>query len=244
MKKILSNKKNIAIFSVILAVIIAVSAIVIVSHRNDDSDTDVDTSSTTTTEAAGENVTDEESTTTSVEESSETSDKTQEEETTEKVETTTKKKTESTTVKKTESTTKKTETTTKKETTTKASEMYTENAANLSDAELRYIWSGCLIDGDPVTSEEEYYYYINTYVPNYKCEYCGDHNCPSITYEKNRLGDTVVYLGTNKDKCPAIKAEKIKCPNNCGRILVAVTDERWYTESDKYCDGSCHLSFS
>ena len=89
-------------------------------------------------------------------------------------------------------------------------------------------------------TEAEYKAYLAN-VPNYKCEYCGDHNCPSITYKKNRIGDTIIYLGDNMDKCPAIKAEKIKCPNGCGRILV--DDNRWFTEPDKYCDGGCHLSF-
>ena len=185
-------------------------------------------------------------TTQSVIESSSTTETTTETTTEKKIETTTIKKVEKTT-KKPETTTKKpnkTETTTKKpvtttkpskpETTTKPGEKHTENAADLSDSELERIWNE--VD---CNTEAEYKAYVKN-IPNYKCKWCGDHNCPSITYGPNRIGDIVV-TSLDKSKCPAIKAEKIKCPQGCGRILV--DDDRWFTQPDKYCDGTCHLNF-
>lgn len=201
-----------------------------------------DSNITSTTESTTENTTTENPTESTTETTTQTTEK-QTETTTKKPITTTEKQ--ETTTKKPTSTTKP-ETTTKKptlkpETTTKAGEKITENAADLSQGELLDVWRENLIDGEPVNSEEEYYYYINTYAPNYKCIYCGEHSCPSISYTKNRLSDTVLgYIDTSK--CPAIKAEKIKC-KTCNKILVSPKDSRWYTDAEHYCDGNCGLNF-
>lgn len=240
MKDFFNNKRNIVISVVSLVLVVAI-VIVAVTFNNNKIDVD---NSTTTTQGTTENTAQGNGTTTEevTEESSETSDKTQEEDKNSTTDTTTGKNDKETTTKKPnkpETTTKKPETTTKPskpETTTKASEKVTENAADLSQGELLDIWRqvGC-------ETEAEYKAYIKN-IPNYKCRYCGDHNCPAITYGPNRIGDIVVR-DFDKSKCSAIKAEKIKCPNGCGRILVGTDDERWYTDPDHYCHGGCHLSF-
>lgn len=241
MKDFFNNKRNIVISVVSLVLVVAI-VVVAVTFNNNKIDVD---NSTTTTQGTTEKTAQGDGTITEkvTEESSETSDKTQEEDANTTTDTTTGKINKETTTKKpnkTETTTKKPVTTTKPskpETTTKApTEKVTENAADLADWELRSIWSevGC-------NSEAEYKAYVKN-IPNYKCRYCGDHNCPAITYGPNRIGDIVVSE-FDKSKCPAIKAEKIKCPNGCGRILVGTDDERWYTDPDHYCHGGCHLSF-
>lgn len=76
----------------------------------------------------------------------------------------------------------------------------------------------------------------------YKCPYCNDRNCCSFKFVAMANGIIYDISGTEK-VCPAIKAEKVKCPHGCGRILVEAQDDRWLTEPDKYCDGACHLNF-
>lgn len=221
MKDFFNNKRNIIISVVSLVLVVAI-VVVAVTFNNNKIDVDAgNTTTTTTTEAAGENVTDEESTTTtSVEESSETSDKTQEEETTEKVESTTKKRTESTTGKKTESTTKKTETTT--------------NPDKVPEDEAReglYKYYGGKAGYEAHLEE----------VANYKCHVCGDHNCPSLEYGTDLLGNPKLS-DINEEKCPAIINGTATC-SHCGKTLVSSLDDRWLNEPDKYCDGFCYVSF-
>ena len=239
MKEFFNNKRNIIISVVSLVLVVAI-VVVAVTFNNNKIDVD---NSTTTTQGTTENTAQGDGTTTEevTEESSETSDKTQEEDETKNNTETSTKKPETTTKKpnKTETTTKKPVTTTKPskpETTTKPGEKHTENAADLSDSELERIWNE--VD---CNTEAEYKTYVKN-IPNYKCEYCGDHNCPAITYGPNRIGDIVVTR-FETGKCPAIKAEKVKCPQGCGRILVDVDDDRWYTDPDHYCHGGCHINF-
>lgn len=238
MKEFFNNKRNIIISVVSLVLVVAI-VIVAVTFNNNKIDVD---NSTTTTQGTTENNAQGNGTITEevTEESSETSDKTQEEDETKDNTETSTKKPETTTKKpnKTETTTKKPITTTKPskpETTTKPGEKVTLNAADLSQSDLLSIWRevGC-------ETEAEYKAYLKN-VPNYKCVYCGDHNCPSIEYCKNRLGDTVVGI-IDESKCPAIKAEKIKC-SLCGKTLVDISDERWRTEPNKYCNGYCDFNF-
>lgn len=222
MKKILKNK--FVVIAVCSLLVISLCVVIAMSVRDNEPEKEPNTQ---LTESTTENIETESTTESTTENTTES--------TTQKPETTTK-KTETTTKKpnKTETTTKKPVTTTKKpETTTKKSETTT----NSDDLWLKKdVWSevGC-------KTEEEYEAYLAT-VPNYKCPYCGDHNCPSITYETNRLGDTVVGI-IDESKCPAIKAEKIKC-SICGKTLVDISDERWRTKPDKYCNGYCDFGFS
>lgn len=226
MKKILTNKKNAVIISVILAALILVSAIVVVSQRNDGPDVDVDVSTTLegtpgTTGTAGDGTTTEEVT----EESSETSDKTQEEDKNSTTDTTTGKNDKETTTKKPN----KPETTTKKPvTTTKPSkpDKVPEDVAK------------DLVYGD-YGGKEGYEAHLKE-VANYKCNRCGKHDCPSLEYGKDLLGNPD-WPSIWPEKCPAIINETAKCPH-CGKTLVA--DDRWLTEPNKYCDGACHLNFS
>lgn len=241
MKEFFNNKRNIVISVVSLVLVVAI-VVVAVTFNNNKIDVD---NSTTTTQGTTENTAQGDGTTTEevTEESSETSDKTQEEDKNSTTDTTTGKNDKETTTKKPnkpETTTRKPETTTKPskpETTTKPGEKVTENAADLSDSELLDIWRE--VD---CNTEAEYKAYIKN-IPNYKCKWCGDHNCPSITYGPNRIGDIIVR-SLDKSKCPAIKAEKVKCPQGCGRILVdSRTDKRWQTDPEHYCRGTCHLNF-
>ena len=227
MKKIFANKKTTVIFSVILAAIILVSAIVVVSQRNDGPDVDVDVSTTLegtpgTTGTAGDGTTTEEVT----EESSETSDKTQKEDETKNNTETSTKKPETTTKKpnKTETTTKKPVTTTKPSSPDKVPEDVAK--------ELEYNYYG---------GKEGYEAHLKE-VANYKCSSCGKHDCPSLEYGKDLLGNPG-WPSISPEKFPAIINGTSKCPH-CGKTEVASSDDRWFTEPDKYCNGSCHLSFS
>lgn len=219
MKKIFANKKNTVILSVILAVVIAVSAIVIVSKRKNGPDKDVDAgTTTTTTQAAGDGTTTEKVT----EESSETSSKTQEEdETKDNTETSTKKP---------ETTTKKpnkTETTTKKPvTTTKPSKSEEEE-----NREMMYGKYG---------GKEGYEAHLEE-VRNYKCSTCGKHDCPSLEYGTDLLGNPG-WPSIHPEKCPAIINGTAKC-EHCGKTLVSPSDDRWLTQPEKYCSGNCHINF-
>ena len=77
---------------------------------------------------------------------------------------------------------------------------------------------------------------------NYKCPYCNDHNCCSLEYIAMTNG--VVYNVGSTDKiCPEVAAERARC-DLCGKIIVDVEDNRWYTQPDKYCDDMCEWGFS
>lgn len=223
MKDFFNNKRNIIISVVSLVLVVAI-VIVAVTFNNNKIDVD---NSTTTTQGTTENNAQGNGTTTEevTEESSETSDKTQEEDKT-------KDNTEVGT-KKPETTTKKpnkTETTTKKPvTTTKPS-----NPDKVPEDEAReglYKYYG---------GKEGYEAHLEE-VKNYKCSSCGKHDCPSLEYGEDLLGNPG-WPSISPEKCPAIINGTAKCPH-CGKIEVASSDDRWLTEPDKYCDGGCHLSF-
>ena len=74
----------------------------------------------------------------------------------------------------------------------------------------------------------------------YKCEWCGMHNCKSITYYIDTNGDAYSYR-IDRSKCPVWSSEEHKCPY-CGKIL---TDDWRIQETDenKYClSSTCRLS--
>lgn len=75
-------------------------------------------------------------------------------------------------------------------------------------------------------------------IANAKCLGCGNHNCPSMVYHKNRLGDVDGYH-LDISKCP--QYGNIKC-SHCGKILVETPSER-DKNPDKYCLGNCYYSF-
>lgn len=141
-------------------------------------------------------------------------------------ESTTESETNETITQKPETTTKKQETTTKKPvTTTKPSKSEEEKRREL-------------VYGD-YGGEEGYKKHLEE-VKNYKCQYCGDHNCPSLEYGTDLLGNPGMPTQW-EERCPAIKAETLKC-ERCGKILSTVDKDR--AEPDKYCSGNCHISFS
>lgn len=79
-------------------------------------------------------------------------------------------------------------------------------------------------------------------IANAKCPGCGNHNCPSMEYEKNKLGDVDSYHW-NQQKCP--NYGKTKCPH-CGKILVSADDDGIYKVEhypNEYCYGNCHITF-
>lgn len=80
-------------------------------------------------------------------------------------------------------------------------------------------------------------------IANEKCPGCGNHNCPSMEYHKNRLGDIDNYCWVIS-KCP--QYGNIKC-SHCGKILVdvLVNEEvaKFDANPDKYCIGNCYVSF-
>ena len=76
-------------------------------------------------------------------------------------------------------------------------------------------------------------------VRNCKCSTCGKHDCPSLEYGTDLLGNPG-WPSISPEKCPAIINGTAKCPH-CGKILVE--DNRWQTEPDKYCDGKCNINF-
>ena len=146
--------------------------------------------------------------------------------------------TESTTKSTTESTTKKPETTTKKpnktETTTK--KPVTTTKPSNPDKVPEDIAKE-LVYGD-YGGKEGYEAHLEE-VRNYKCSTCGKHDCPSLEYGTDLLGNPK-WPSISPEKCPAIINGTAKCPH-CGKILVE--DNRWQTEPDKYCRGTCHLNF-
>ena len=221
MKDFFNNKRNIIISVVSLVLVVAI-VIVAVTFNNNKIDVD---NSTTTTQGTTENTAQGNGTTTEevTEESSETSDKTQKEDETKD---------------NTETSTKKPETTTKKpnkpETTTKKPVTTTKPSSpdKVPEDEAReglYKYYG---------GKEGYEAHLKE-VANYKCSSCGKHDCPSLEYGKDLLGNPD-WPSIHSEKCPAIINETAKCPH-CGKILVE--DNRWQTEPDKYCRGTCHINF-
>lgn len=80
-------------------------------------------------------------------------------------------------------------------------------------------------------------------IKNEKCLYCSKHNCPSMNFEKNALGDVdSIYYATWK--CPEVIAERAKC-RHCGKILISGPDSPAKLENhpEKYCLGNCYISF-
>lgn len=198
--------------NIIISVVslVLVVAIVIVAVTFNNNKIDVD-NSTTTTQGTTENTAQGDGTTTEevTEESSETSDKTQEEN---DKETTTKKPN-------------KTETTTKKPvTTTKPSKSEEEE-----NRDIMYAIHG---------GKEGYEAHLEE-VRNYKCSTCGKHDCPSLEYGTDLLGNPD-WPSIHSEKCPVIKAETAKC-ERCGRILSSIDKSR--EDPEKYCSGNCHINF-
>lgn len=222
MKEFFNNKRNIIISVVSLVLVVAIVVVAVTFNNNK---IDVDNSTTTTQGTTEKNAQGDGTTTEEVtEESSETSDKTQKEDETKNNTETSTKKPETTTKKpnKTETTTKKPVTTTKPSSPDKVPEDVAKD----------------LVYGD-YGGKEGYEAHLKE-VANYKCNRCGKHDCPSLEYGKDLLGNPD-WPSIWPEKCPAIINETAKCPH-CGKTLVA--DDRWLTEPNKYCDGACHLSFS
>lgn len=204
------NNKRNIIISVVSLVLVVAIVVAAVTFNNNKIDAGT---TTTTTQAAGDGTTTEEVT----EESSETSDKTQkEDETKDNTETSTKKPN------KTETTTKKPVTTTKP---TKPSKSEEEE-----NRDIMYAIHG---------GKEGYEAHLEE-VRNYKCDTCGKHDCPSLEYGTDLLGNPKLPV-ISPEKCPVIKAETAKC-ERCGRILSSVDKSR--ENPEKYCSGNCHINFS
>ena len=70
---------------------------------------------------------------------------------------------------------------------------------------------------------------------NLKCDYCGKHDCASLTYLKDTNGD-VYTVSRNKWTCPTYAAEDHIC-SRCGRKLCSSTDPN--AKRDDYCTGGC-----
>lgn len=85
-----------------------------------------------------------------------------------------------------------------------------------------------------VANDAEYQALVNQ-VANYKCQWCGNHNCPSITYYKDGLGNYTTY-GTNPDKCPEWSKGNVRCPI-CGKIMTSDFN-KVLSDPDTYCIGS------
>lgn len=77
-------------------------------------------------------------------------------------------------------------------------------------------------------------------VKNYKCDKCGKHDCPSIEYHVDGLGN-ISGMMFDMDKCPAKINHTAKC-KTCGKPLGTYADAA--KNPDKYCDGFCHIDFS
>lgn len=216
MKQVLHNKKILAIAIVCLVVILSVVIAVSVKGKKaetvpESSTSEVVTSSETTTEEVTESTT--ESTT------AETTTGAQ----TQAPETTTKKP-----VSKPETTTKKP--VSKPETTTRAQVTTNQDAAfEAQDRQVLYWQYG---------GEEGYKAHLQE-IANAKCPGCGNHNCPSMEYKKNRLGDIDSYYW-NQQKCP--NYGKTKCPH-CGKILTDDSSLAKNNTSDTYCLGNCNVTF-
>lgn len=209
MKQVLHNKKILAIAIVCLVVILSV--VIAVSVKGKKAET-VPESSTSEVVTGSETATEE------VTES--TTESTTAEITTE---TTTKKP-----VSKPETTTKKP--VSKPETTTKAQVTTNQDAAfEAQDRQVLYWQYG---------GEEGYKAHLQE-IANAKCPGCGNHNCPSMEYEKNRLGDVDSYYW-NQQKCP--NYGKTKCPH-CGKILTDDSSLAKNNTSDTYCLGNCNVTF-
>ena len=68
---------------------------------------------------------------------------------------------------------------------------------------------------------------------NLKCDYCGKHDCASLTYLKDTNGD-VYTVSRNKWKCPTYVASEPKC-EQCGKKLCQRYDAQ-HPEGE-YCMG-------
>lgn len=77
-------------------------------------------------------------------------------------------------------------------------------------------------------------------VKNYKCPYCGKHDCPGLEYGRDAFGNPT-GPSIKDGKCPDIMAGKVKCPH-CGKTQVGLDDPR-LADKEHYCDGFCHISF-
>lgn len=216
MKEFFNNKRNIIISVVSLVLVVAI-VVAAVTFNNNKIDVD---NSTTTTQAAGDGTTTEEVT----EESSETSDKTQEEDKNLTTDTTTGKNGKETTTKKPN----KTETTTKKPVPTNKPSKPDKVPEDEAREGLYKYYGG----------KEGYEAHLEE-VRNYKCDTCGKHDCPSLEYGTDLLGNPDLP-SIHSEKCPVIKAETAKC-ERCGRILSSVDKSR--ENPEKYCSGNCHINF-
>lgn len=80
-------------------------------------------------------------------------------------------------------------------------------------------------------------------IANDKCPGCGKHDCPSMEYHTNRLGDVDSVRWVNS-KCP--NHGITKC-SHCGKILTdSLNNEdvaKTEANPDKYCYGGCYVSF-
>lgn len=220
MKQVLHNKKILAIAITCLVVILSVVIAVLVKGKKaetvpESSTSEVVTSSETVTEEVTESTTE----STTAETTTETTTKAS-------VEITTKKP-----VSKPEATTKKP--VSKPENTTRAQTTTNQDAAlEAQRRQMLYRQYG---------GEEGYKAHLQE-IANAKCPGCGNHNCPSMEYEKNRLGDVDSYYW-NQQKCP--NYGKTKCPH-CGKILVSADDDGIYKVEhypNEYCYGNCHITF-
>ena len=84
-----------------------------------------------------------------------------------------------------------------------------------------------------VANDAEYQALVNQ-VANYKCPWCGNHNCPCITYYKDDLGNYTTY-GVVADKCPEVSKGNAKCPM-CGKIITSDFN-KVLSDPDTYCIG-------
>lgn len=214
MKQVLHNKKILAIAIVCLVVILSV--VIAVSVKGKKAET-VPESSTSEVVTGSETVTEEVTESTTESTTAETTTGAQ----TQASETTTKKP-----VSKPETTTKKP--VSKPENTTRAQTTTVDQGVLDTERQVLYFRYG---------GEEGYKAHLQE-IANAKCPGCGNHNCPSMEYEKNRLGDIDSYYW-NQQKCP--NYGKTKC-SHCGKIL---TDDSNLINSnpEKYCRGNCYYTF-
>lgn len=225
MKKLFENKKAVAAICVALVVVIAAVAAGITISKNKvkvEPETSAPTENVTTTKPTTTAPTTTEPTTaeTTTETTTEAPSTTRAPETTRAPQTT---RAPETTTRKQETTTKKQETTTKKTETTTKSEK--EQAL-----QMLYIVFG---------SKEAYENAVKN-TAALKCEYCGKHNCPSITYIKDNAGNYSNYE-INKDKCP--QKPSIEYCRTCGKKMcsTSVLGNASHPVSE-WCDGGCYLS--
>lgn len=85
-----------------------------------------------------------------------------------------------------------------------------------------------------VANDAEYQALVNQ-VANYKCKWCGNHNCPSIEYHKDRLGNYTTY-GVFPERCPEWSNGNVRC-SICGKILTSDFN-KVLSDPDTYCIGN------